>query len=134
MTKKITLYSLMAIMISLISFSCSDDDKNDETGKQSGTVSAAVAGTYIGTYGKNDFNKTLLIEDLGNNTVRVSGNDKTPVELKVEFLAGSNVVTHVSLEPAGILAYEPSTVTLSFGGKRIQENQELIFFNGKRQK
>lgn len=135
MKKKITLYSLMIIMFSLISFSCSSDDKDDDTNiKPSGTPSATVAGAYIGTYGKDDFNKILLVEDLGNNTIRLSGNDKTPVELKVQFISGSNAVMHANLEPAGILAYDPSTGNLTFGGKQIQENQKLISFSGKRQK
>lgn len=134
MKKKITLYSLMIIMFSLISFSCSSDDKDDDNNITSDTASATVAGTYIGTYDRNDFNKTLLIEDLGNNTVRVSGNNKTPVEIKVEFLEGSNVVTHVSLEQAGLLAYEPSTETLAFTAKETQENKKAFYFNGKRQK
>lgn len=134
MKKKITLYSLMTIMISLISFSCSNDDKDDEPTNPLDTASATVAGTYIGTYDRNDFSKTLLIEDLGNNTVRVSGNNKIPVEIEVEFLEGSNVVTHVSFEQAGLLAYEPSTETLAFTAKETPENIKAFYFNGKRQK
>lgn len=132
MTKKITFYILLSLVISLAS--CSSDDKHEDPAIPSGTASATVAGTYIGTYGLDDFNKTLLIEDLGNNTIRLSGNDKTPVEMKVQFISGSNAVMHASLEPTGVLAYDPSTGNLTFGGRTIQENQKVISFSGKRQK
>lgn len=138
MIKKIAIYSFVLIGSLLVGTSCSSDDNKgggDEGGKK-GSASATVAGTYIGAYDSNEFNKLLLVEDLGNNKIRMSGNDRTTIEMNVQFVSeytDHQDVMHQTGELAGVLVYSANSKTLKFSGKKIMENQKRIFFEGKKQ-
>ncbi|MGG5505855.1 MULTISPECIES: hypothetical protein [unclassified Myroides] len=142
MIKKIAIYSFVLISSLFVGVSCSSDDNKggdgggDDNGGKKGTASATVAGTYIGAYDSNEFNKILLVEDLGDNRIRMSGNDRTPIEMNVQFVSeytDHRDVMHQTGELAGVLVYSAASKTLKFSGKKIMENQKRIFFEGKKQ-
>ena len=135
MIKKLVSYSFVLLGILFAGTSCSSSDDNGGSVKK-GSASATVSGTYIGTYDSSEFNKLLVVEDLGNNKIRMSGNDKTPIEMEVQFVSEYTEhqdVMHKTGELAGVLVYVADTKTLKFSGKKIMENQKRIFFEGKKQ-
>ncbi|WP_413511745.1 hypothetical protein [Myroides odoratus] len=137
MIKKIAIYSFVLMGSLLIGTSCSSsDDNNGGGGIKKGSASATVAGSYMGAYDSSEFNKLLLVEDLGNNKIRMSGNDRTPIEMNVQFVSeytDHQDVMHQTGELAGVLVYSADSKTLKFSGKKIMENQKRIFFEGKKQ-
>lgn len=139
MIKKIALYSFVLIGSLLVGTSCSSSDDNkggDDGGIKKGSASATVAGTYKGVYDSSEFNKILVVEDLGNNKIRMSGNDRTPIEMGVQFVSeytDHQDVMHQSGELTGVLIYSADSKTLKFSGKKIMENQKRIFFEGTKQ-
>lgn len=137
MIKKIAIYSFVLISSLVVGTSCSSDDNKSEDEKvKKGSASATVAGTYKGVYSSSEFDKLLLVEDLGNNKIRMSGNDKTPIEMEVQFVSeytNHQDVMHKTGELKGVLVYSADSKTLKFSGKRIMENQKLIFFEGRKQ-
>lgn len=138
MIKKIAIYSFVLISSLVVGTSCSSDDNKSDGGEgvKKGSASATVAGTYKGVYSSSEFDKLLIVEDLGNNKIRMSGNDKTPIEMEVQFVSeytDHQDVMHKTGELAGVLVYAADAKTLTFSGKRIMENQKLIFFKGTKQ-
>lgn len=128
-------YSLVFLGILFSGTSCSSSDDNSG-GVKKGSASATVAGSYMGAYDSKEFNKLLVVEDLGNNKIRMSGNDRTPIEMEVQFVSehtDHQDVMHKTGELAGVLVYVAETKTLKFSGKKIMENQKRIFFEGKKQ-
>jgi len=136
MLKTITVNTLLLLSSAFLFNSCSkSDDSSSPDYRES--PSALIAGTYIGVYGKDDFNKKLFVENIGNNKVRLTGNDKTPVELEVEYFDSENIlklkdVKHKTGDRIGVLVYKHDLGTLGFSGYKIKDNQKVIFFNGKK--
>jgi|GEM_PF-6845226 len=137
MIKKIAIYSFVLISSLVVGTSCSsDDNKSEKEEVKKGSASATVAGTYKGVYDSSEFDKLLVVEDLGNNKIRMSGNDRTPIEMEVQFVSeytDHQDVMHKSGELAGVFIYSADSKTLKFSGKKIMENQKRIFFEGKKQ-
>lgn len=136
MIKKIAIYSFVLISSLFVGTSCSSSDDNGGDGKKKGSASATVAGTYKGVYDQSEFDKLLLVEDLGNNKIRMSGNDRTPIEMEVQFVSeytDHQDVMHKTGELTGVLVYSADSKTLKFSGRKIMENQKRIFFEGKKQ-
>jgi len=63
MLKTITANTLLLLSSVFLFNSCSKSD-DSSTSDFRGTPSALIAGTYIGVYGKDDFNKKLIVENL----------------------------------------------------------------------
>ncbi|WP_314244640.1 hypothetical protein [Empedobacter tilapiae] len=134
MTKKVAFYSFVMFAITLFFSGCSSNDDDGTISK--GSASAVVSGTYRGAYDSKEFDKLLFIEDLGNNKIRMSGNDRTPIEMEVQFVSEyteDKDVMHKSGELAGVFIYTAGNKSLKFSGRRIQEDQKLIFFSGKKE-
>ncbi len=139
MLKTITVNTLLLLSSLFIFNSCSKSDDNSSADHR-GSPSALIAGSYHGVFGSSDSNKILIVEDKGNNTVRLSGNGTTPVELQVEYFdTGNNLnlkdVKHkTGGERIGILTYTHETGYLTFSGYRVGDNQVRISFKGNKVK
>lgn len=134
MTLKKTIYPLFLMILSIFFIGCSNDDDSGTVTK--GSPSALVAGTYKGVYGSNDFNKPLYIDDLGNNKIRIYGNDKTPVEIEVQYVSEETShldVMHKTGELGGVFIYSADNKTLNFSGRKLTQDQVLIFFKGTKE-